>query len=274
MVSKSSRLRFIQELLNFGRRKLGLDFGGSFEKYDPNAESANWLYVSRPFKIVSVLKHSSKPVPFKFSWDRPHLKRSAATYRGHGYDTYVFSAEGHGGGRCPVTPALLASSPARCGYVVIHEGWHSTLHKEKVKLPYRLEEATGRAIGCFGIIEFARESGNKELLEQSLAQEIDWANFASFINRWHGRLTRMYTGGSKDKAILKTKLMEKAQIEAAKLKKKMKTQWEQKELEAKLNNAFFLRYHDYTCYYSIAASVVKASGSLRKAAESIKGVAE
>jgi hypothetical protein len=267
---RHSRIRSIKALLEFGVRKLGLDFAGSFQKADTRAEFANWLYVSHAYKIESAIKRRPGATRFKFSWDRRYLKRSAAAYRGLGFDTYLFSAEGHGGGKCPITPALLASSPARRGYVVLHEGWHSTLHKKRVRLPYPIEEATGRAIGCFGIIEFARESNDTGLLAQALAQERDWSLFAGFINRWHRRLSKLYAGKSSRMALRKRELLEEAGAEAAKLRKKMKTHWERKELEAKLNNAFFLRYHDYTCYYSAAARVVKASCSLKKAAESFK----
>ncbi len=266
----SSQLRFIKALLEFGRSRLGLDFAGSFEKIDTSAETANWLYVSPAFRIESVVRWRSRPMKFKFSWDRRQLKRSEAAYRGRGFDTYLFSAEGHGGGRCPITPALLASSPARRGYVVIHEGWHSTLAKERVSIPYPLEEATGRVIGCFAIIEFARERGDCELLAEAVNQEKDWAAFAAFVNRWHRRLAKLYLGGARNMAKRKAELLRKAAANAARLRKKMKTAWEQKELEANLNNAFFLRYHNYTCHYGTAARVARATGDLRKASDLFK----
>lgn len=258
----------VRALLEYGRSELGLDFAGSFERLNTRSETANWLYVSHPFRIESALRRQSQPMRFKFSWDQKHLKRSAAAYRGMGFDTYLFMAEGHGGGRCPVTTSLLASSPARRGYVVIHEGWHSTLHREDVKIPYPLEEATGRAIGCFGIIEFARKHADRELLRESIEQEKDWAAFAGFVNRWHRRLTKTYKNGRSTTS--KHSLMEKAGAEAARLAEKMTTAWEPKELGAEMNNAFFLRYYDYTCYYPAAARVARAAGSLRQAAQIYK----
>jgi len=272
--AKSSRLRFVRAVLEFGRSELGLDFAGSFEKFDSSRESMNWLYVSYPDEIESAIRRHSRHVPFKASWDIKYLRRSAAAYRGRGFDTYIFTAEGHGGGKCPITPALLASSPARRGYVVIHEGWHSTLRNQGVKIPYPLEEATGRVIGCFGIIQFAGKRADRELLTQALDQERDWALFANFINRQHKKLTKLYWDGGKNPARRKRELLEKAAAEAAKLRKGMKTDWERKELEAKLNNAFFLRYHDYTCYYPSAASLARSASNLREAAAIFKKLRE
>ena len=269
-LSESSGIRFVKELVRFGRQEIHLDFDGSFESMDTRAETANWLYVSEALRIASAVKKGTLPLKFKFSWDREYLRRSAAAYRGLGFDTYLFSAEGHGGGNCPVTPALLASDRARQAYVVIHEGWHSTLRKEQVSLPYSIEEATGRAIGCFGAVEFARAHSDKELLAQAIHQEEDWSNFARYINRWHGRLTKMYESRIKNKARHKAEMLLAAESEAARLKKKMKTFWEAKELEARLSNAFLLRYHSYTCYYPLAARIVKSCGSIKKAAEVFK----
>ncbi len=268
--SKPTGIRLIKELVRFGKSHINLDFDGSFESVDARAETANWLYVSEASEITSAVKKSGRRLKFKFSWSRKHLKRSAAAYRGLGFDTYLFSAEGHGGGNCPITPALLESDRARQGYVVIHEGWHSTLRREKVNLPYDIEEATGRAIGCFGIIEFARERSDPELLAQAVHQEEDWSSFACFINRWHGRLSKMYTGGAGNMPRRKADMLLTAGAEAAKLRKRMKTFWEAKELDAALNNAFFLRYHSYTCFYPLAARVVKSCGSVKKAARAFK----
>jgi hypothetical protein len=61
-------------------------------------------------------------------------------------------------------------------------------------------------------------------------------------------------------------MLRDAAAEAAGLRKKMKTSWEARELDAGLNNAFFLRYHSYTCYYPLAARVVQSAGSTGRAA--------
>jgi hypothetical protein len=263
-------IHFVKDLLRFGRKQIGLDFDGSFESVDYSAETANWLYVSEALRIASAVKRNGYPLKFKFSWDRKYLKRSAAAYRGLGFDTYLFSAEGHGGGNCPITPALLASERARQGYVVIHEGWHSSLRKESIRLPYAVEEATGRAIGCFGIIEFARECANRELLARAICQEKDWSRFARFINRWHGRLQKMYEGVTRNKPARKAQMLAAAEAEATKLRGRIKTSWEARELDARLSNAFFLRYHSYTCFYSLAADIVKACGSVKEAAQAFR----
>ena len=264
------QIKFINALLRYGRKKLGLNFAGSFRKFDDSKKSANWLYVSRAHIIESVIRYRSRPLPFKFSWDRSHLVRSAAAYRRSGHDTYLFSAEGHGGGNCPVTPALLLSSLARQAYVVIHEGWHSTLGRKHIRLPYPLEEATGRVVGCFGAIEFAREQGDVELAAEAVNQEKDWAAFARFVNRWHGRLSRLYAGGQTRIKTRKRALLREAFKEAGRLREKMKTYWESKELEADMNNAFFLRYYDYTRYYPDAAKVARSAENLAQAAEVFK----
>jgi len=262
----TASMNLVRDLLAYGRADLKLNFAGSFIKYDKNNETANWLYVSRPFKIESAVTLRSGKLPFKFSWDRKHLERSGAAHRGKGFDTYLFSAEGHGGGNCPVTPALLSSTPARAGYVVIHEGWHSTLRTKKIHMPYELEEATGRAIGCFGIIEFAKKHKRKKLLEQAANQEKDWAAFARFVNKWHKKLSELYST-KKNPSRDKISLLEKASSEALRLSDSMKTYWEKKELLAHLNNAFFLRYYSYTHYYPLVAKVVRKAGTLREAAD-------
>jgi hypothetical protein len=274
----------------FGERVLGLDFAGSFQRFDSSLKTANWLYASPAHRIESAFKDKKKTLPFRFSWDREKLEREREECLSRGLDTYLFSAEAHGAGDCPITEELLRSEKVRQCYVVLHEGWHSTLRKEGVELSYLLEEATGRVIGNFGAISFARKEEDAVLFARACEQERDWARFANYINRWHKRLTELYKkvaekvrkGAKKTGGNLRFELIEKvrraresslkkAGREAKDLVSTMRALWETKELNNAVNNAFILRYYSYTKYYSLAVKTLRESGGLVAACARFKG---
>jgi hypothetical protein len=260
MATHREKLAFIRDLCGFGRNRLRLQFDGSFRKYTARYRTANWLYVVRRDALTSALPREET---FRFAWDRARARRWERYHRARGRDTYLYSAEGHGGAGCPITPSLLAATPARQGYVVLHEAWHSTLRLAKIQMPYALEEATGRVVGVIGTILFAQRFGESSLLREAEAQAHDWGAFVRFVNRTHQQLRHFYSTAHtrRDRA----RLFAGVRTTAAELRKRTRSAWEREELTREMNNAFFFRYHDYTRFYPLALRVCRAAGSLPRA---------
>jgi hypothetical protein len=290
-LSLGSDIQFIHRIREFGERVLGLDFAGSFQRFDSNLGTANWLYASPVHRIESAFKEKKTSLPFRFSWDREKLEAERQECLSRGLDTYLFSAEAHGGGDCPITEGLLHSEKVRQCYVVLHEGWHSTLRKESIGLSYLLEEATGRVVGNFGAIIFARKEEDPVLFARACEQERDWARFADYINRWYERLTSIYkkvaeearqdrkkSSGSGWRVAMMEKILQvrepalrKATKQAKDLASTMSTLWEIRELGSTVNNAFILRYRSYTRYYPVAVKTLREAGGLAAACVRFKG---
>jgi hypothetical protein len=287
-----SNIEFIHRVREFGERVLGLDFAGSFERFDSSLGKANWLYASPVHRIESALKEKNRVVPFRFSWERERLEPERQDCLSRGLDTYLFSAEAHGAGDCPITGELLRSEKVRQCYVVLHEGWHSTLRKEGIQLPYMIEEATGRVVGNFGAIIFAKREEDPLLLARASEQERDWSRFTDYINDCYKRLAEVYekvaeefrrerkkSGESGSRSILTEKILQarkphlkRANKQARELASTMLTLWETKELENTVNNAFILRYYSYTRYYAFAVKTLRDAGGLAVACARFKGV--
>ncbi|MHC4662572.1 MAG: aminopeptidase [Planctomycetota bacterium] len=265
---RRKKIAFIKELKRFGGKELKLDFAGSFEKFKSDYRTANWLYVVRRDRFESALPENET---FLFFWDIRKARRRQTLYRKKRFDTYLYSAEAHGGGKCPITPLLLEAARARQAYVVLHEAWHSTCRIEGIRMPYALEEATGRVVGVIGAVKFAEKTGDEGLITECQDQARDWERFARFINRNAKALDKLYGGNATAKK--RGKLFSKAEAEAKKLREKTKSEWERKELTREINNALFFRYRDYTLHYPLALKIFRLSRSLPNAMKKYKRAA-
>ena len=117
MSTVREKLHFIEQLRDFGKAVLDLDFDGSFKKYETRHHTANWLYAVHSDRLASAFPGNQI---FRFTWDLTQARRWERYYRKRGRHTYLYSAEAHGGARCPITPSLLEASQARQCYVVLH----------------------------------------------------------------------------------------------------------------------------------------------------------
>lgn len=259
MTKLQSRIEFVHALVAYGEQKLGLRFAGSFARYDSRRSQAHWLYSVHPDRLESALKDNE---PFRFSWDLARVRRWERDERRRGRHTYLYSAEAHGGVACPVLPGLLRASRARQGYVVLHEAWHVTLRIEQIRMPYVLEEATGRVVGVMGAIDFAERFGDRELLAAARAQARDWGRLAGFINRSARRLQRAGREAASGQG--RRRLLREFGREALDLREEITSPWECEELTREINNAFIFRYAAYTQFYPLALRVYKRIGSLRR----------
>lgn len=254
MTGRREKIAFVKSIKEFGENRLGLYFDGSFEKTSLENPTANWLYVARPDALESALPEEAV---FMFFWNITKARRAATRYRKKGMHTYLYSAEAHGGRMCPITPSLLEADPCRQAYVVLHEGWHATLRAEKIRMPYALEEATGRVVGVAGAVEFAKFIRNSEMEKRAERQAAAWMELARFVNRSCKKLERAYGNNSPVKRLLGS-----LRKEAFLLRDKIESRWEKEELTREMNNAFFMRYRDYTLHYPLALRVWKKKGSL------------
>lgn len=260
MKSLKDKLAFVAALRDYGREYMGLQFDGSFEHFSDAHQTCNWLYVCHPDKLVSGLKNQA---PFEFHWNTAKVKRRQAYFERKGFHTYLYQAEAHGGHKCPITPSLLESSTARQGYVVLHEGWHATLRLEKLRMPYTLEESTGRVVGLEGAKQFARHTGDAGLLQAATDQMDAWGVFAGYINTMWRKLAQCYAQPKTPCELHAIMQHVRDAAEAARLR--MPPSWEREELNRPVTNAFILRNHDYTWYYPLALDVLKKTGTLKRA---------
>lgn len=253
------QLSRVRALLVFGAETLGLEFAGSFQRYVSRHRTANWFYAAESDRLRSALPENAL---FRFSWNRATARRWERRHRARGDHTYLYSAEAHGGGHCPITPSLLRAAPARQGYVVLHEAWHTTLRLRGLQMPYALEEATGRVVGVIGALEFARAQGDREMVREARDQLRDWGRLAAFVNRTTRRLERFYRRAAA--AGERRHLWREIRAEARALRDRLRSPWECEELTREMNNAFFLRYSDYTRFYPLALRAYRRTGDLRR----------
>lgn len=258
MTSRKEKTAWVKKIKKYGEISLHLNFAGSFEKFTNKNPTANWLYAVYHHKLKSVRGDNC---PYEFSWDASKLKKKQNSYKRKGYDCYLYRAEAHGGGSCPITPSLLSSTKTRQGYVILHEAWHTTLYLEGIRVPYALEESFGRLVGVVGTLQFARKTKNARFIAEAKKQVEAWEKFSLFVNRSYKRLERLYKKSKSKKS--KKDLFTKIEREAEKLKKEIQGTWEAEELNQTMNNAFFFRYYDYTQYYPLALKIYRKKRSLK-----------
>jgi len=253
------KIKFVKSIKMFGEKELGLFFDGSFVKLAKNEFSCNWVYACYKNRMQSALKDN---FPYEFHSDmNKALKRQKALDK-KGLDTYFYHAEAHGGKKCPITKEMLESDRARQCYVVLHEAWHATSSRNEHNFPYSFEESSGRVVGLFGGIEFARYINDDELVRTTTDQEKAWSMFADFINVSYKKLNDLMKKDASESEI--AELKKKLNIKAEKLYNILPDSWEKIELKKEINNAYILRYYDYTVHYSLAKSIFIKTGALQK----------
>ena len=254
------QLEFIKKIKEFGEKKLALNFDGSFETLAENGFSCNWVYASHRDRIRSVFRNNA---PFEFYGDPDEASKRYEHLKKKGHDAYLYHAEAHGGRECPVTKELLTSPGARQCYVVIHEGWHSTCRVNKYRFTYPYEESTGRVVGLFGAIEFAKETGDEALMKACIDQEAAWSLFADFVNESDALVTQAAEDNAPEQRL--SEIKRDLTQQARRICEKMPDAWERSELGKEINNAFILRYRSYTAHYSLAKSMFMEDRDLKKA---------
>lgn len=254
------QLAFIKALQTFGAEELGLKFDGSFEELSLDDFSCNWVYSCYTNRLESTLENK---YPFEFYPEETAALTRIEELKKDGFETYFYHAEAHGGQKCPITKELLEATKARQSYVIFHEAWHSTCRLENLNFDYSWEESSGRAIGLFAGIEYAKQIGDEELLKQTRDQETAWYMFAQFINAAWLRLQDHFQAEHDEIETIKCKI--KLQEKAKSISARLPDSWEKRELLKPVNNAFILRYHDYTVHYNLARNVVEKSGSVKAA---------
>jgi hypothetical protein len=256
------KIKFVKDIKKFGEKQLGLNFAGSFSRMAKGSFSCNWVYACYKNKLESVF---GTDMPFEFYPDMDKALERQKELDKKRYDTYFYHAEAHGGGKCPITKEMLESDRARQCYVVLHEAWHCTSSLNKHNFPYPFEESSGRVVGLFGGIEFAKHIKDDELLKITTDQEKAWSLFADFVNDSYLRLKDL--SDKKASAAKFTKLKKELDLEAEELYRTVPESWEKSELKKKINNAFIIRYRDYTVHYPLAKKIYLKSGSVKSAME-------
>lgn len=106
----------------------------------------------------------------------------------------------------------------------------------------------------------AEKLNDSNLLEATVNQEAAWSMFADFVNKVWDELQEFYSSNPAMEAIK----LKKAEFNkrGAELAAELPDSWEKMELSKEINNAFILRYHDYTVYYPHAKRIYNMYGNL------------
>ena len=271
MLKPPAGIAFVKSLVSFGESALGLDFGESFKDFESDGTPPQWLYVSERYQIKSVFDYYAHPYIGAFR-NKETMESLASGFEKLGFDIYLFTAEAWGGNPCPILPMLLKQSRTRQAYVVLHEGWHITVWRRKIKIPYELEEPIAIAIADIGASTFADKTGDKELLKDLTLLKNTRGRFRCAVNDAATSLKNGYE-----------ELAGRTQEDTEAVRKKLlgsvvyNPVWAEAEKAGVLlggitrfqpiNNAFFLRYGTYYNYLGIVEEAVKCMRNPLKATD-------
>ncbi len=250
MKDTEKRIEEVNRIKRFGS-DLGIDFGDGFETVDlSRGKWFYWVYTSRKDRIETVLKNGEPSEQFE---SRAAAKRYETAMLKKGFDTLTFNAALYGGSNvrdgCPITRGLLSRPICYQAYSVLHEGFHNHVSVNNVVIDYTLEEAVADYVGFEGARLYCEiyHHGSLRWLESDLE---DRNRFTAFVNKYYASLEKCYRG----EGIGGRRILRNARRAAKKSGKHGKTI---KKNSKKINNAFFLRYIDYTRHDGLVRDAFK-----------------
>jgi len=255
----------VKAIREFGE-SLGFDYGTAFTELDLSRKHpALFLYASLKYRIHSAVPGWTTEKPYEaYEGNKEFAMSRSAELMESGYDVLVFEAELHGAKHCPITRSLLECQSVRKQNGILHEGFHMFLTFHQIYLPYPLEEAIACYIGSAGSLEYCK-AHNTGLIEAANIGIRDWRLFSDFVNRNCALLEEFYKEVAGDYAAIqgfteetRRPMLEKIRSEAQDLKSRCDTDAVVYRLSADINNAFFLRYIDYTKFYPLVWEMFEA----------------
>ncbi|MFH1455992.1 MAG: aminopeptidase [archaeon] len=230
----------IEQVKQYGEN-LGFDFGNSFKNINFSGKTVfYWLYASYKDKIESAIGFEDGDCPFEYFGE----DKAAAKLRINEldeFDTLLFSTSAYGGDdNCPITKNFLQQPLYEKASTLFHEGLHNFHALNKIKIPYSLEEVLACQIGFTSSVQFITKYF-PQTLRHSIKNQEEWLSICTFVNTYYDQLTQCY----EEKSGQRKKILSEAKIEINKLSGRFQRNWEA-TLKLPMNNAFFLRYIDYT----------------------------
>lgn len=235
------KIKEVKEVKRFGESELGLNFGKAFSRLDiSKTQHFYWVYAS-PKNKLHPMRSSDGASYNKFRHNKKDAEIFLKKLEKEGYDVLLFEAEAAGFKECQITKGLLKLPHAELTWIVLHEGFHIHSDINGIKIPYKLEEAICNYIGFNGAIEFFKKY-NPSLLPEALAEKNDYASFFKLCLKYYTELSECYEKGGKKRE----EILSSARKEFNALKKSCKSRAIKDRCSLPINNAFFVRYRDYT----------------------------
>jgi len=230
----------IEQIKQYGEG-LGLDFGNAFKNVNFSGKTVfYWVYASYKDKIESAINLEDRDCPFEYFGKN----KAAAQLRIKEldeFDTLLFPAGVYGvADNCPITKSLLEAPLYEKADLIFHEGLHNFLALNEITISNSLEETLACQIGFRGSIQFMAQHF-PQVLRYPIQNQKEWLILTTFVNNFYHQLTQCY----EEKSGQREKILSEAKKEINKLPATFQTRWEA-TLNLPMNNAFFLRYIDYT----------------------------
>jgi hypothetical protein len=178
------------------QRKLGFEPTRNFERRADGQRAFSRCYYTGTLELPD-------------SYDRLGLRQGECEVDERKYDVFYYPAEAVANGSAPVTESLAQAPLERVLVVVPHEDFHESRAARRAPAP--LDEAAATLAGFLTAAEFARRQyGESSETYQKLAREPDlFLRKAEIVNRYHGRLRKLYAAVRAGKVKPATALVEK-----------------------------------------------------------------
>ncbi len=246
------KIRFIQEVKQFGEKRLGLEKTKSYSKYF-QTKGPILHVITASEKDCLRLYHWNFPitgrVTYKSFFEKGDVLKEKQRLEGKGYDTFVQKAGAYstlGWLKDPIFSSMLEWDDATLSNVILHEMTHATVY---FKGQTELNEQVATFVGNRGAIDFLTEKfgkESKELVEAGHSQEDDLL-FSRWIDQACQELSCFYAKDISRDAKLKGReeLFRRLKEDFREKKASFKTESYANFEKVDLNNAVFLAYHRY-----------------------------
>jgi len=242
----------IQRIKQFGE-ELGLDYDGAFSEISPSVgEKYFWVYASYKHVIESPNGKLSKP--YNFFTDESEANNRKKEMDKEDLDTYLFVGKAYGSRKCQITKTMLEAKLINRLNTLLHEGFHTYKNKNRIEIPYNLEEPIACYMGNMGSIQYFEQNDISQV-ENAIKNSEKRLDYTKFVNRFYDLLAASYENGSMCREIIFEMAKEANPYEV---------------ITNEINNAFFVREQDYRRHFELVfdtLSTVKIKDYLKNPTE-------
>ena len=272
------KIRFIQEVKQYGEQALGLkrtkSYTSYFEGKGPILHVITACEKDR-FKLRTWSFPITGEVTYKGFFTPEDADRERCSLEGEGLDTFVQQVCAYstlGWLRDPIFSSMLTWSHATLANVVLHEMAHATIY---FKGETSLNEQLATFIGNQGAIAFlsGRYGANSEEVRKAIALQEDDLLLSRWIDQACGRLSSLYTSDlpREQKLSEREKIFRSLKEDFEETKGQFKTDSYKGLEKVDLNNATLMAYRQYVHGLERFEALYEDRGrDLRKVVESLQ----
>lgn len=232
-MNQSEKLKMIEQLKTYLQKDLQLSIGNDFYTSWDNKTTTNYLlYISSPDFIKSI---NTRPFIY-FGEDEKLAKAEKKKYDSLGYATMLYSSNNTISTK--LSESLLNYPEESILFIVIHEAVHQ--HFKGKSIPYMIEEASCDLVANYASLLFI-EKYHKELFKKVKHQKKLNEKFYKNINDAQ-KLAEIALSSHKDKIYHSADKKMKNLI-------KRGNEMHKDRYNYGINNAFFVRYENYSKKY-------------------------